>query len=199
MGHGSSTRSVAFATRRIPPAAAAALAIGILGAAWAGVAGAQTGGLPAELGARVDQYIAAWDTHDAAALAQFFTADADMIMGTGSIATGRAAIQGQWGEYFAVQEPERTLSIEILSIRGITADVALLNVRTTTGGKTDLGELPARRARGTWVMVRRDGEWLVAAMRGMPTEQDRLIRSSGAGPVLPRRHLPAGRSRGGRD
>lgn len=179
VGHGPGTRSGPSAPRGIPLVAVAVLAVGILGGAPAGRVGAQASVLADELGERVDQYIDAWDTHDAAALAEFFTADADMIMGTGPIADGRAVIERSWREYFAVQEPERTLSIEILSSRAITAAVAVLNVRTTTGGRTTQGlELNARRARGTWVLVRQDGAWLVSAMRGMPTEQDRLIRAS---------------------
>ena len=141
------------------------------------VARAQSGGDSGEADAIMRQYIAAWNTHDAGVLAAYFAADADMIMGTGTILRGRAAIQGWWRDYFAAQEPERTLTIEVLSSMAITKDVDLINVRTTTGGTTvPGGKLSSRKARGTWVVVRREGAWSIAAMRGMPTEQDRIIR-----------------------
>lgn len=125
----------------------------------------------------VNRYIEAWNTHDPSILGKFFTADVDMIMGTGPILIGGPAVENWWHKYFAVQEPERTLTIEVKATRTIAPGVVLLNVRTITGGRTAAGaELPARKARGTWVLVRRGGKWLISAMRGMPTEQDRIIR-----------------------
>ena len=142
------------------------------------VADAQSSDPPQNLRETVNRYVAAWNTHDPGTLASFFTADADMIMGNGPLLRGRPAVEQWWREYFAVQEPERTLTIDVLSTRAITVDVAMLNVRTTTGGRTTQGtDLIARRARGTWLLVRQGGDWLVAAMRGMPTEQDRIVRS----------------------
>lgn len=125
----------------------------------------------------VNRYIEAWNTHDPSVLGKFFAADADMIMGNGPILSGRPAVENWWHKYFALQEPERTLTIEVQATRAIAPGVVLLNVRTTTGGRTAAGaELPARKARGTWVLVRRGSKWLISAMRGMPTEQDRIMR-----------------------
>jgi len=141
------------------------------------VACAQPGGDSWEVGAIMKQYIAAWNTHDAGVLGRYFAEHADMIMGTSPILSGRAAITGWWKKYFAVQEPERKLTIKILSSIPITKDVDLINVRTTTSGTTARGaELHARIARGTWVVVHQDGKWSIAAMRGMPTEKDSIIR-----------------------
>ena len=71
------------------------------------------------------------------------------------------------------------LSIMVNSVRIITSDVALVNVTTTTGGQDRQGEkLLKRKARGTWVLHRQKGSWLIIAMRGMPTEEDRIIRES---------------------
>jgi uncharacterized protein (TIGR02246 family) len=176
----SSSASIPLASLRSAMVAATITAAGIYGGTTAGLAGDRSAGLLHELSARVNQYIAAWNTHDSEDLAQFFTADADMIMGNGPILGGRTAIQEWWRDYFAVQESERTLTIDVVATRAIGTDVALVNVRTTTGGRTREGlELLPRRARGTWILVRQDGEWLISAMRGMPTEQDRLIREGG--------------------
>lgn len=157
---------------------ATAIVVGISLCGAANFAGAQSSAPGQELRETVDQYIAAWNTHDPGILAALFAADADMIMGNGPILSGRPAIQTWWRDYFAVQEPERKLTIEIQQTRAIAADVALLNVRTTTGGRTAPGtELQARKARGTWVLVQRGDDWVISAMRGMPTEQDRIMRS----------------------
>jgi len=150
----------------------------ILLAGGVSAAAAQSSAPPQDLRETVDRYVAAWNAHDSSVLAGSFTADADMIMGNGPILSGRPAVEHWWREYFAVQEPERKLTIEMLSTREVTGDVAMLNVRTTTDGRTMQGtDLIARRARGTWVLVRQGGDWLIAAMRGMPTEQDRIVRS----------------------
>lgn len=157
---------------------ATAIVVGILLSGAASFARAQSSASAQELRDTVKQYVATWNAHDPSILAEIFAADADMIMGNGPILSGRPAIESWWRDYFAVQEPERTLTIEVQDTRTISADVVLLNVRTTTGGGTAAGtELGARRARGTWVLVQQGDDWLISAMRGMPTEQDRIIRS----------------------
>ena len=128
----------------------------------------------------VEAYRTTWDRHDASDLAEFFTEDADMIMGTDPIALGREAIEAWWKNYFERQEPQRQVAIEVRALRLIVPDVAVLNVTTTTHGRTAQGEeLRPRDARGTWVVAREGGVWMIAAMRGMPTEQDEVIRASG--------------------
>ena len=180
MGQNATVASSSNVQRRILALVAAVSAVGMLGCASDGDAGGQSARLSEELGATVVQYISSWNTHDSNVLAGHFTANADMIMGNGPILEGRKAIDDWWRDYFAVQEPERGLTIEVVSTKSMTADVALLNVRTTTGGRTDEGvDLLPRKARGTWVLVRQDGEWHISAMRGMPTQQDRIIRGGG--------------------
>jgi uncharacterized protein (TIGR02246 family) len=157
--------------------AAAIVAASTVAAAFPVVATAQA---DAELSTtalreRVDAYQHAWATHDPTAVAAFFTADADFVMGNLPSRRGRQEIRDWWRDYFARQEPERDLTVEVSSVRFVTADVAVINVVTTTAGRDSLGEeLPARRFRGTWVMRRQRGAWLIAAMQGLPTEEDRV-------------------------
>ncbi|MEJ2679771.1 MAG: nuclear transport factor 2 family protein [Gemmatimonadota bacterium] len=140
-------------------------------------AAAQTSEDSVAIRALVEAYRVTWNEHDLSALATFFTQDADMIMGSDSVADGRAAIQGWWRDYFARQEPERRLAIDVRALRLITPAVAVLNAVTTTQGRNAQGEaLNSRKARGTWVVVREGDTWRISAMRGMPTEQDRIIR-----------------------
>ena len=180
MSHGSNSKSAPYARRSTAKAIGAAIAVIICVAPTVRVAHAQSGTVSEELNARIKQYIDTWNSHDAADLAEYFTADADMIMGNGPLLDGRKAIQSWWRDYFAVPEPERRLAIEIKAIRPLTVEVVLVNEQTTTGGRTArVPELPARKARGTWVLLRQDGDWLITALRGMPMPQDRINRGGG--------------------
>lgn len=121
--------------------------------------------------ARVEEYTRAWNTHDAGAVAAFFTEDADMVIGNGPRISGREAIQGWWAKYFSRIDEQRTGSFTVTSIRVLSPDVAVVDLDSSTGrADSEAGEMPTRLARGTWVVVQRDGEWLIAALRALPAE-----------------------------
>jgi len=135
----------------------------------------------AAIQARIDAYLEVWNAHDAVGLAAFFTDDADFVMGNQPAARGPAEIRAWWQAYFARQEPQRSLSLDVSPVRFIADGVATITVVTTTGGRDAQGqELVARRFRGTWLWRRQDGEWLIAAMRGVPTEQDEVVLNASA-------------------
>jgi uncharacterized protein (TIGR02246 family) len=141
-----------------------------------GIVEAQAVGDLAGIRARTEAYLTAWNAHDAAALAELFAADADFVMGNQPVMLGRRAIREWWQEYFANQEPERRLTLDVSSERLVAADVAVVTLETTTGGRDPEGQaLPARRFRGTWLWQRRGGTWLILAMRGLPREEDRVV------------------------
>lgn len=124
----------------------------------------------------IESYQMTWNTHDASTLADFFTEEADLVMGNQPRQRGRSAVEGWWRGYFANQEPGRKLTIEVTSLQFLQDGVAVVNVHTTTGGVDALHrKLPSRTARGTWVVSRQSGEWLISAMRGFPTERDRVV------------------------
>lgn len=155
---------------------AAVIATSIVGAVLPGAASAQAAADSAPLRNFVETYQDTWNTHDESAVAAFFGDDADFVMGNQAAVHGRQAIQESWGKYFANQEPERRLTIELKSARLLGDDVAVINVSTTTGGRDPHGqELAVRRFRGAWVLQRRNGTWLISAMRGFPTEEDRVV------------------------
>jgi uncharacterized protein (TIGR02246 family) len=141
-----------------------------------GATSAQTGADSVALRARINAYRVAWDSHDASEVAAFFGASADLVMGNQPEVIGRQAIQDSWRDYFSQQEPERHLTLDVQSMRFVAADVAVVNVTTTTGGRDERGEaLRARRFRGMWVVHHQRGEWLITAMRGVPTEEDSVV------------------------
>ena len=154
------------------------ITVSIIGAGISSMAAAQTNEDSTEVLVQVEKYQSIWNTHDAAALEEFFAEDADFIMGNQSLIHGREGIKNQWQIYFNRQEPERRLVIAVNSLRFITPDVALINIGTTTAGKNNQGkDLTTRKARGTWVLHQQNDNWLIAAMRGMPTEEDQIIRN----------------------
>jgi ketosteroid isomerase-like protein len=68
-----------------------------------------------------------------------------------------------------------------------------LNLAITSGGTGAGGKaLQVRKARGTWLLRRHDNQWLIEAVRILPTEKDRveLIPSLAAATSL-RPHLRA--------
>jgi len=164
-----------FPSRSSRVALAATLAAMLLAAYPLPVTAAQYSEDADAIRARIDAYLSVWNAHDAAGLATFFTADADSVMGNQPAAHGPEEIREQWQAYFARQEPERHLTLEVSPIRFVAAGVAVMTVATTTGGRDSQGkELVARRFRGAWLWRRQGSDWLIAAMRGLPTEQDRV-------------------------
>jgi len=127
--------------------------------------------------AMVRAYERAWNSHDASKVAPFFARDADMVMGNGPRISGREAIAAWWARYFSAISGNRTGSFEVETLRLLAPDVALANVNTLTAGRDQNEErLPSRRARGTWILTARDGQWLISALRGLPAEGDARVQ-----------------------
>ena len=152
----------------------------IVTAGFSSMAVAQTVADSASVYEFVEAYQHTFNTHDPAALAAFFTEDADFLMFTLPEIHGRQAIENFWRRYwqsdFNKQEPERRGTFILNSFRFLANDVAIANIESITGGKDSLGvELQTRKARGTWVLHRQSGDWLISAIRGMPTEEDSVV------------------------
>lgn len=130
-----------------------------------------------ELDAFLQAYTAVWNAHDGQALAALFTADADFIMGSLPRTAGREAIGGWWNADFSRIDEGRKGEFELRSFRDIAPGVRLVNVGSTTSGVNKRGEeLETRLARGTWVLVKRNETWLIAAMLGLPAEGEHRSR-----------------------
>jgi len=147
----------------------------IVVAASPSVATSQGAADSADLRQRVEAYQSAWNAQDASAVAAFFSIDADLVLGTLPAIRGREAIEAWWRAYFKRQETERRASFDVTSARLLTPTDAVVNVSTTTTGRVGGGEpLIVRKARVTWLLHRDDGNWLISAMRGLPTEEDHV-------------------------
>ena len=115
----------------------------------------------------VRTYEETWQSHSAERLAEHFAEDSDMIVGILPRISGRAAIENWWDVYYSRIDSGRVIAISIESVRVPSPDIALLDVETTTGGThSETREvLESRRARGTWMVTRVDGDWKISALR----------------------------------
>ena len=159
------------------------IATGFFTAGFSSMTVAQTVEDSASVYEFVEAYERTISTHNPAALGAFFTEDADLMMYNLPMVEGRQAIENWWQDFwqskFNKQEPGRRGTFNVNSVRFLATDVALANVESTTGGRDSSGvELDTRKARGTWLLHRQNGNWLISSMRGMPTEKDSIILGS---------------------
>jgi uncharacterized protein (TIGR02246 family) len=112
-------------------------------------------------GKRAQEFIAAFNSGDAKAVAGFWTEDADYVDQIGRHFKGRAAIQKLYEKVFAESKGAK-LSITVNSARLVTPDVALedgiTEVTPADGG-------PPSAAKFSAVLVKKDGEWYLESVR----------------------------------
>lgn len=110
----------------------------------------------------VDRYSAAREGEDTAALETLFTEHADQLVSSGEWRRGRAAlVQGMIAS--SRNNPgNRTITVETVTF--IHDGVAVANARYEIAGDANR---PARRMWSTFVCVRGEGGWHIAAIRNM--------------------------------
>ena len=102
---------------------------------------------------------------DAAGLVALFTPDGDEINGDGPRVVGREAMRQVQAAELAKWPGTRRFSLTVTGIRFIGQDVAIVET------EAQFNEGPVRTNRGTWVSVRQDGRWLIAALRVYPAHR----------------------------
>lgn len=108
---------------------------------------------------------AAWNKRDVAGVVAGYTPDADVVMFDSPRAVGHDAIRRALEAQFATTPSSVRISFEATSIRLLSPDVALVEVRA----RLNEGAVPEDR--GTWVLVRQRGRWLCAALRVYPAQR----------------------------
>lgn len=120
--------------------------------------------------------VAAWAKNDAAAVANVFTEDGTMILPGDVHKRGRAEIRAFMAAAYAGPFKGSGVTGRPVDIRFVAEDCAL--VRTHGGilaeGETEID--PELAVRSTWVLVKRDDEWQLAAYQNSPRGASATLR-----------------------
>jgi len=121
----------------------------------------------AAIQAVLDDSYRAWAAGDADGMVANYTADATAIM-TGSFRDSRDVIREQMALAFAGPLKDTSTYNKQLSIRfvGESAAIVVNESGILFGGATEVPD--TGRVNATWVLEKRDGQWLIAAYHNSP-------------------------------
>jgi uncharacterized protein (TIGR02246 family) len=114
---------------------------------------------------------AAWQTKDAAAYAAAFAADLNFINPAGVLFSGRDAFRALHMFLFAGPFAGSTLALTVRDVQFLTGTIAIVYLDLSITGWAFLppGTIPpvdgVLRARVTWVVEKRSGEWRIVFMQ----------------------------------
>ena len=114
-------------------------------------------------------FTAAWNAHDAAKLASFYTIDGDTVEPDGVTAKGREEVEKHFATEHGAAFKDTELKLTVDSVWFISADVALVDGTYAVVGAVDPNgqPLPPRKGLLTSVLLKEHGAWHVAASRSM--------------------------------
>jgi uncharacterized protein (TIGR02246 family) len=135
--------------------------VAFLAGTTAGYAQLGTAADEAAIRAILDARNAAYNRHDAKALAATYAPDADLVTGTGKLLSGRTEIEKNYVESFAGVDRNAIVKIDASKLRLLASDAAILDLDGVTTGRSD----GAIKTHATWVYVKRNGQWMVVAIR----------------------------------
>lgn len=121
----------------------------------------------AAIAALTQKVLAAWAYHDADTFANVFVEDGTMIL-SGVYCSGRDEIRDHMAKEFEGRWRGTQVTGKPISIRSLGPDVMLL---LSLGGILEAGETEVSEGsaiRASWLAVRRDGEWKLAAYQNTP-------------------------------
>ena len=125
---------------------------------------------------------AAWNRHDAHALAEPFAEDADFTNVFGMVATGRAAIEALHAPLLKTMFTDSRLTVTGTRVRLIRPDVAAVDVRwTMTGARDPHGNpWPQRVGLLNWIVTRHGEHWLIDVSHNMDLPSADLAKAQAA-------------------
>ena len=122
----------------------------------------------AEIRGMMRDYLRAFNRHDPGALAAHWTGGGESIdLVSGDTTAGREAVRSVFAALFA-QDDSATIDIDVLQVRPIRADVAVVDGLT----RIAFSDAPAAASRFTAVVVKEQGRWLLESVRetSLPTD-----------------------------
>jgi uncharacterized protein (TIGR02246 family) len=125
---------------------------------------------------------AAWNAHDAAAYADLFTPDGDVVNVIGWWWKGREEIRRKLTDAFASVFKDSRLAIAEVAVRKLSPDIALAHVRwTMTGALAPPGEpMPPQAGMQLQVLVRGEDGWRIASFQNTSSRPERPFAKPGA-------------------
>jgi uncharacterized protein (TIGR02246 family) len=120
--------------------------------------------------------VAAWAKNDAAGVADVFTEDGVLLLPGDVYKKGREEIQSFMAAAYAGPFKGTGVTGRPVDVRFVADDVALLR---THGGILAPGETeidPELAVRSTWVTVKKDGQWQLAAYQNSPRGDGATLR-----------------------
>ncbi|HEX7420288.1 MAG TPA: SgcJ/EcaC family oxidoreductase [Thermoanaerobaculia bacterium] len=112
-------------------------------------------------------FAAAWNHHDATAMAATWAQDGDLVNPFGRVAKGRVAVQAMLQDEHNTAFKSSTYTPGPLSIRFIDPDVAVVESDTAISGivNPDGTNAPTMNVHILRVIEKRDGKWLTVTAR----------------------------------
>jgi uncharacterized protein (TIGR02246 family) len=108
----------------------------------------------------------AWNRHDAAAYAELFEDDGEVVNVVGWWWKGRAEIESRLTAAFAAVFRESTLTITETDVRFLTPEIAVAHIRWTMTGARTPPPIPEPRAGIQTQVVRKSaGRWRISAFQ----------------------------------
>jgi uncharacterized protein (TIGR02246 family) len=119
----------------------------------------------------MDQFMEAWNHHDAKAFAAVFSEDADFTNVRGVSASGRSKIEAFHAPVFATMFSKSHQEYTDIKTRFLRPDVAAVDVRWKMTGSTDPQGNPRPEREGllNFLMEKHDGRWEVVVMHNLET------------------------------
>jgi len=119
-----------------------------------------------EVAAMLREYLAAFNRHDAPALAAHWTASGENVdLDTGETIRGREAVADVFATLFH-EDGEAAIDIDIESIRPLRDDVAVVDgVTHIAFSDTPTGAMPPSSSRFAAVVVKERGRWMLESVR----------------------------------
>ncbi len=119
----------------------------------------------AAIHAQTAAYESAINQRDPAAVAALFAPDGDLVFFDSPRVSGRDAIIQNTKDALATWPATMRFTLSITAIRFLTPDAAIVDT------EAHFSEGDMRANRGTSVVVRQKGKWLIAALRVFPAQR----------------------------
>jgi uncharacterized protein (TIGR02246 family) len=117
-----------------------------------------------EIRARAQEFMAAWQKHDAALIAAFYTEDGDIVTGNGRVFSGREGIEQTLRDAFDDSLKDSTFSSTVEKVKLVKPDVAIVDYDAQLkGGNAD----EPRKFHMVSVLVKQGNKWLTQTSRSI--------------------------------